>query len=120
MMTFALAVLGSVIFWIIAIPINLIIGIIVLKSTCPTTLNPFLNQKEILNEYKHAEYGSYFGSLIIILLVGGIWPFVITLFTLIHVAEYVEQYVMPIIGEFLSKYIGKFIKQLPTIKITKE
>lgn len=59
MMTFMLGVLGSVMFWCISIPVNFIIGLLVLKNIFPDALKPLTKNERIFEPDRTANGDSY-------------------------------------------------------------
>ncbi len=109
MMTFMFSVLGSVLFWGIAIPVNFVIGIIVMKMVEPGYLHPFTKNQQICG-YEKPDGDSYFGSIFMILVFMLFWWGILLWITVCKMMNLIFPLFIPV--------FKKMINAVPEIKIT--
>jgi len=102
-------VLGSLMFWVVFIPIDFIIAIIVMKIAAPNFLLPFTENTSVFDDYE-ADAGSYIGAIMMILMFMVFWWTIVLLLIIWKIGEL-------IFPSFVA-IVKKVINTIPTITIT--
>lgn len=107
---FMLAVLGSTIFWVCYISISFIASVSILNKFDNDFLRPFIEGKSVGNKDKDADFESYFGSLIILVVTIILWPCILIAYLLHWMFIY-------LIVPGVSLLVRSSIKATPNISI---
>jgi len=113
MITFAVGVLTSVVFWIGFFVLGLFFGTVLLKHMAPKTFKFVTKQKSSIWEYEVMDAPDYFFIFLVCIVLYGLWPVVLMLVILFHIIKFM-------LSTIFSNMVIGVAKLIPTIEFRRD